>query len=100
MANTEKQVMDLLHVGDKLMYPVYYRDNGDKGWPVTRKAYVPCRIRRIYPHLVEVTSASWRALPMRTITYKDMIADPQILSGLNGAGRRHAGQGDTGKAAG
>ncbi len=80
LANMEEvdvaaQLRDRLSVGERLYYPAAADE--DKRPAMRRKT--PCRIVRKYPYLVEVSVGTRKGLPVRTISYAEMLSDPGIL---------------------
>ncbi len=70
------QLRDRLRVGDRVYYPVA---SADADVRPSRRRTIPCRIVRKYPNLVEVAGGAWRSLPVRTISYAEMLSVPGAL---------------------
>ncbi len=74
--DTAAQLRDSLSIGDRLYYPEASRDADIHP---SRKRKIPCRVVGKYPHLVEVSVGTSDALPIRTISYAEMLSDPGLM---------------------
>ena len=70
------RLRDMLSVGDRLYYPAA---SADADVRPSRRRKIPCRIVRKYPYLVEVSGGAWEPLPVRTISYAEILSTPGIL---------------------
>ena len=80
-----EKVKENIKVGDILNYPLMQKDSRSVGVLVYRWGKV--RVTGKYPHLVTVTGAS-RKLPILSITYSEILTDPQITDAELSAGAR------------
>lgn len=80
----EKAMADTIKVGDRLNYPAQPWDYERLQSGSVPKQYVPCKVVRKYPHMVEVESANpaVRWPQRRTITYREMVGDRHIWDGV------------------
>ena len=75
-----REIYDSMYIGETLMYPCMVKDTNANDLVTMRWQKV--RVTGVYPRLVTVEGIR-KPVAVRSITYKEMLLDPRILSNRN-----------------